>query len=39
MEKKLYEQPEMQVISVGMTTIVTTSGGNVDGGEGYNPFG
>lgn len=38
MEKKLYEQPEMQVISVGMTTIITDSG-NVDGGEGYDPFG
>lgn len=36
MEKKLYEQPEMQVISVGVTTIITdsiTDSGNVDSGE------
>lgn len=32
MEKKLYEQPEMQVISVGMTSIVTSSDGNTDSG-------
>ena len=34
MEKKLYEQPEMQVISVGMTSIITNSG-HVDQGEDY----
>ncbi len=34
MEKKLYEQPEMQVISVGVTTIITDSG-NVDQGEDF----
>ena len=33
MEKKLYEQPEMQVISVGMTSIIRTS--NVYGGIDY----
>ena len=36
--KKVYQQPDLDVVKLSTLDVITTSGGNVDQKEGDDPF-